>query len=120
MTETESDGVEHADDTDEAERGEVTDLGAVAGDAEPHAVVHESAPQTILLALDAGERVPFHEHPETTVHFHVLEGAATARVGDDRVEHELAGGELLRFDGGDGIEPVADRSARVLVTLVDE
>ncbi|MEZ3117249.1 cupin domain-containing protein [Halobaculum sp. MBLA0147] len=102
MTGTESDRVGHPDDTDDTERGEVTDLGAVAGDAEPHAVVHESAPQTVLLALDAGERVPFHEHPGTTVHFHVIEGAVTARVGDDRVEHELAAGELLRFDGGDG------------------
>lgn len=117
MTETESDGVERSDDT---ERVEVTDLEAVAEDADPHAVVHESAPRTVLLALDAGERVPFHEHPDTTVQFHVLDGAVTARVGEDRVEHELVAGELLRFDGGDGIEPVADRPARVLVTLVDE
>jgi mannose-6-phosphate isomerase-like protein (cupin superfamily) len=84
-------------------------------DAEPHAVVYERGPKTVRLSLDAGERMPEHDHPGRDVLFHVLDG--TIEVAIDGDAHELDAGDVLRFDGERTVAPEAVTDARALVVL---
>jgi quercetin dioxygenase-like cupin family protein len=83
----------------------------------PHANVFPGdEPRTIRLALEAGDGMEPHRHPDRTILFHVLEGAVELRLGGE--PHELAAGDLARFDGDQEIAPVATEDATALVVLV--
>lgn len=76
--------------------------------------VFDGEPQTIKLALDAGERIPPHRHPDRQIVLHLLEGRLRLTVGND--DHEVEAGELVRFDGNQDISPEAlEESTAVLV-----
>ncbi|TYL36465.1 cupin [Natronococcus pandeyae] len=76
--------------------------------------VFDGEPRTIKLALDAGERIPPHQHPDRQIVLHLLEGRLRLTVGDD--DHEVEAGELVRFDGDQEISPEAlEESTAVLV-----
>lgn len=84
----------------------------------PGAVAVSGPPRVVRLALDAGESVPPHDHPGTTVLLYVVEGAVDARL--DGEPHEVAAGELLRFPGERTVAPLAVQDAVALVFLVDD
>ena len=85
-------------------------------DGEPHADAFPGKePKTIRLSLEAGERVPEHEHPDRTVLFHALEGAIDVALdGDTR---RVEAGEILRFEGESTVRPTAVEDAVALVVL---
>jgi len=84
----------------------------------PHAIMFDGdEPRTIRLSLDAGERVPEHDHPDRTILIHVIEGALDFTLGGDT--HELTAGDVIRFDGDQGIAPEAREDTRALVVLAD-
>ena len=84
-------------------------------DATPHAEVFADSPRTVRLALEAGQSMAPHRHPGETVLFHVLDGELTLRL--DGVDHELAAGGLLRFDGDREVSPRAETDATALVVF---
>lgn len=82
----------------------------------PHANVFPGAePKTVRLSLEAGRRVPRHEHPDRQVVLHVLEGAVELAVGEWR--SELAAGHVVRFDGGRPVSVEALDDAEALLVL---
>ncbi|WP_280587432.1 DUF2249 domain-containing protein [Halorubrum sp. Boch-26] len=99
------------DDAARADRVRIAEL-----DGEPHADAFPGRePKSIRLSLEAGERVPEHEHPDRTVLFHVLEGAIDVALdGDPR---RVEAGEILRFEGESAIEPTAREDSVALVVL---
>lgn len=83
-------------------------------EAAPHARVFDGEPQTIRLALEEGETIAPHRHPDRQIVLHLLEGRLAVTVGDD--EYEVNAGELVRFDGNQDISPTAlEDSTAVLV-----
>jgi quercetin dioxygenase-like cupin family protein len=84
-------------------------------DARPHAVVFESAPRTVRLALDAGDGVATHTHPGKDVLLHVLEGEFEVALDDEQIT--VAAGEVIRFDGEREVAPAAVTDAQALVVL---
>lgn len=85
-------------------------------EGEPHAQVFPGAePTTIRLRLAGGEEVAAHSHPERKIVLHLLEGALELRVGDET--HELAAGDVARFDGDQEIAPRAVEDATALLVL---
>ncbi|MFB6303042.1 MAG: cupin domain-containing protein [Haloferacaceae archaeon] len=85
-------------------------------DARPHAdAFGPGGPRTVRLALDADEAVPEHTHPDRTVVVAVLEGELTLSI--DGEEHDLAAGDLARFDGRRSVAPRARTDATALVVL---
>lgn len=82
----------------------------------PHAVVFPDAePRTIRLALEAGESLAPHTHPDREIVFHVIDGTVELNVGDGT--HELSAGDVARFDGTRDISPRAIESATALLVL---
>lgn len=80
----------------------------------PHAQVFEGEPKTIRLALDSGERITAHRHPDRQIVLHLLEGRLEVTLGEN--VHELTAGELVRFEGDQDIAPAAlEDSTAVLV-----
>ena len=106
-----------------------TDGGAALGDdvehvrledleGRPGARALDGTPRVIRLALEAGESVPPHDHPGTTVVLHVVDGVLDARLDGESVE--VVAGELVRFDGDREVAPRAVEDATALVFLVDD
>lgn len=83
-------------------------------DARPHADAFDE-PRTVRLALDAGEAVPEHTHPDRTVVVAVLDGTLALSLDGD--EHDLSAGDLVRFDGRRRVAPRAKTDATALVVL---
>lgn len=81
----------------------------------PHADAFDGEPRTVRLALDAGESVPEHTHPDRNVVVAVLDGELTLRL--DGEDHDLTAGDLVRFDGRRRVEPEARTDATALVVL---
>jgi quercetin dioxygenase-like cupin family protein len=71
--------------------------------------------RAVHLSLSAGERVPPHEHPGERILLHVLEGEVALDLDDET--HDLAAGDVIRFDGDRQISPEAVTDARALVVL---
>lgn len=85
-------------------------------DATPHATVFPGVePKTVRLSLDAGERVPQHDHPDRQVIFHVLTGVVELTLGDSR--QELDTGHLVQFDGAQPISVEALENMQALIVL---
>jgi quercetin dioxygenase-like cupin family protein len=76
--------------------------------------VFEGEPQTMKLALEAGERVPPHQHPDRQIVFHLIEGRLRLTLGDGA--SDLEAGELVRFDGDQDVSLNAlERSTAIVV-----
>jgi len=84
-------------------------------DDSTHEEVFAARPRTVRLRLDAGERVPPHDHPGTAVLLLVLSGGLDVRL--DGEEYALDEGDVLRFDGERTIEPRARTATRALVVF---
>jgi len=72
----------------------------------------EGEPHTVRLALDAGESVPPHQHPDRDIVCHVLQGEIAMTLGEET--HHLEAGDLARFDGDQDISPTAESDALAL------
>jgi quercetin dioxygenase-like cupin family protein len=100
-----------AADADDVEVTALDDL-----DGTPHAAVFRSDdPRTVRLALDAGESVPEHRHPEASVVLYLLEGRMEVTV--DGEAYDLSAGDIVRFDGELAVSPRALEASRALVVL---
>ena len=75
----------------------------------------EGEPRTVRLALEAGDALASHRHPDRRIVFHVLEGEMAVTLSG--TEHRLEAGELLRFDGDQEIEPEALEDSVALLVL---
>jgi len=85
-------------------------------EGQPHANVFPDAePKTIRLALSAGEEVATHSHPGRDILLYLVEGTIELRLGDEM--HELASGDVARFDGDREISPRATSESTALIVL---
>jgi uncharacterized protein (DUF2249 family)/quercetin dioxygenase-like cupin family protein len=111
-----SDGDESSGDAAEGDATPVDRVRIADLDGEPHADAFPGKePKTIRLSLDAGDRVPGHQHPDRTVLFHVLAG--TVDVALDGDPHRVEAGAILRFEGESAVEPTAREDSTALVVL---
>ncbi|WP_135829798.1 cupin domain-containing protein [Halorussus halobius] len=74
-----------------------------------------SEPKTVRLALEAGEEVPAHRHPEREIVVYLVSGRLDVRV--DGESNVLEPGDLLRFDGRDEVSPKAEADSTALLVL---
>jgi|AntDeeMinimDraft_6_1070357.scaffolds.fasta_scaffold23182_2 quercetin dioxygenase-like cupin family protein len=86
-------------------------------DEDGRAALFEGEPRTVHLSLSAEDRVPAHDHRDREILFHVLDGEIALDL--DEETHDLAAGDLLRFDGDSQISPKAVTDARALVVLAN-
>jgi len=85
-------------------------------DAAPHAVAFPDAePRVVKLALDAGERVEPHTHPEREIVLSLRAGELDLDLDDET--HELSAGDVVRFDGRREVSPEAVTDAEALLVL---
>jgi len=85
-------------------------------EGEPHAnVFPEDEPKTIRLTLAAGEDVPSHDHPDREIVLYLVEGAVELQLGEET--HELAAGDIVRFDGDQEVSPRAVEDSTALIVL---
>jgi len=100
--------------TDDTPAVELADVDALT--EAPHAEVFEARdPRTVRLALDEGEEVPAHQHPDSMVVLYVLSGALELGLGDDT--YDLDAGDAVRFDGAQDVAPRAVANAEALVVF---
>lgn len=93
---------------------EITNLHDL--DAQPHAnVFPDREPKTIRLALDEGQTIPPHSHPEREIVFYLLEGDVELQLEDDT--YELTPNDIVRFDGDQDISPSAVSESVALLVL---
>jgi len=84
--------------------------------ATPHASPFPGEePKVVRLALDAGERVEPHRHPDRRIVCYLLSG--TMALDLDEETHELAAGDLIRFDGRREVAPRAIEDCEALLVL---
>lgn len=82
----------------------------------PHANAFPDAePKTVRLALDEGEAVPAHDHPDREIVLYLVEGRIELEVGGEI--HQVTGGEVVRFDGDQDISPRATADSTALIVL---
>lgn len=85
-------------------------------DGKPHAnVFPDVEPKTVRLVLPEGEEVAPHTHPGREIVLYLVDGAIELRLGDET--HELAAGDVARFDGDREISPRAVEDSTALVVL---
>jgi len=85
-------------------------------EASPHAnVFPEAEPKTVLLSLEAGERVASHTHPGRDVVLHLLDGAVELNLDDET--RALESGDVVRFEGEREISPAATEPSTALILL---
>lgn len=85
-------------------------------DGKPHANVFPDAePKTVRLVLREGEEVAPHTHPGREIVLYLADGAIELRLGDET--HELAAGDVARFDGEREISPRAVEDSTALIVL---
>jgi quercetin dioxygenase-like cupin family protein len=80
-------------------------------------VLFDGAPKTVRLALDAGDRVPPHQHPGTEIVCYVVEGEIEMGLGDETID--LVGGDAARFSGDQDISPRAREDSVALLVLAE-
>ncbi|MFB6219721.1 MAG: cupin domain-containing protein [Halobacteriaceae archaeon] len=83
-------------------------------DGTPHADVFER-PRTVRLALDADQRLPSHEHPDTNIVLYLVSGRLELTLGSDT--YTLGAGDLIRFGGNQEISPRAVEPSTALLVF---
>jgi len=95
---------------------EIVSIGDLEGT--PHANVFPDAePKTIRLTLDAGEKVPAHDHPDREIVLYLIEGAIELTLDDE--EYDLSAGDIVRFDGRREVSPRAIEPSVALIVLAE-
>jgi quercetin dioxygenase-like cupin family protein len=85
----------------------------------PHAQLFpESEPKTIRLALEEGERVEPHRHPDREIVFYVIDGTIELQLGSE--SHEMETGNIARFEGDQDISPLATQESTALIVLAHQ
>ncbi|MXR42251.1 cupin domain-containing protein [Halobaculum sp. WSA2] len=85
-------------------------------EGEPHAnAFPDDEPKTIRLTLAEGESVPSHTHPGRDIVFYLIEGAIELQL--DEETHEVAAGDIARFEGEREISPRALEDSVALIVL---
>lgn len=85
-------------------------------DATPHAdLFPRSPPRTVRLSLDAGEGVPEHRHPGTSIVLHLLDGELEVTIGGD--EYALEPDDVVRFSGDQDVSPRAVEDSTALLVF---
>jgi len=84
--------------------------------AAPHARPFEAGEPTVIrLALDAGDRVDPHTHPERQIVLYLREGRIELDL--DEETHSLEAGDVIRFDGMREVSPHALEDSEALLVL---
>jgi len=86
-------------------------------DGDGRGVLFEGAPKTVRLALEEGDHVPAHRHPDTAIVCYVIEGRLDVTLGDETVE--LVAGDAARFSGDQDISPAAQEDSVALLVLAE-
>ncbi|WP_123533474.1 cupin domain-containing protein [Halosimplex salinum] len=86
-------------------------------DGDGRGVLFEGAPKTVRLALEAGDRVPPHQHPDEEIVCYVIEGELEMELGEET--HELVAGDAARFSGDQDISPTAREDSVALLVLAE-
>jgi quercetin dioxygenase-like cupin family protein len=87
-------------------------------DGAPHARPFDAGePMVIQLALDAGERVDPHTHPDRQIVLTVRSGAIELDLDDDT--YDLSAGDVIRFDGRREVSPYAVEDSEALIVLAE-
>jgi len=95
-----------------------TERAALADiDEAGRSVLFEGEPKTVRLTLEAGERVPAHQHPGREIVCHVTSGRIEMTLGEET--HTLEEGEIARFDGDQDISPAADVDSAAVLVLAE-
>lgn len=82
----------------------------------PHARPFEAGePAVVRLALEAGEQVDPHTHPDSRIVFYVRSGEIELTLGEEM--RTLVAGDVLRFDGRTEVSPRAVRDSEALIVL---
>lgn len=85
-------------------------------EATPHANPFPGGePKTVRLALDAGEHVAPHRHPDRQIVCYLVSGRLALELDDE--EYELQAGDVARFDGEREIAPRAIEDSEALLVL---
>lgn len=85
-------------------------------DGAPHARPFAAGEPTVIrLALDAGEQVDSHTHPEREIVLYVRSGAL--EIDLDEETYAAAAGDVLRFDGRREVSPYAVEDSEALIVL---
>ncbi|WP_247009533.1 cupin domain-containing protein [Halorientalis litorea] len=77
----------------------------------------DGEPDVVRLALDAGESIPSHTHPERRIVFHLLSSTLALTVDDET--HHLDAGDIVRFDGRSAVSPDAIEDSEALLVLAE-
>ncbi|MFC7139126.1 cupin domain-containing protein [Halosimplex aquaticum] len=101
--------------TDGAQETECVHLPDLEGDG--RGVLFEGEPKTVRLALDAGDRVPPHQHPDRDIVCYVVDGELEMTLGDETVD--LVSGDAARFSGDQDISPEAREDSVALLVLAE-
>jgi len=80
-------------------------------------ILFEGAPKTVRLALEAGDRVPPHQHPDREVVCYVIDGELEIDLGEET--HDLVAGDAARFSGDQDISPKAREDSVALLVLAE-
>lgn len=84
----------------------------------PHARPFDAGePNVIRLALEAGERVPTHTHPERQIVLFLRTGHLEVDLDDET--HTLEAGDIVRFDGRSEVSPHALEDSEALLVLAE-
>jgi quercetin dioxygenase-like cupin family protein len=75
----------------------------------------EGEPHTVRLALDAGEEIPPHQHPDRDIVLYLCSGKLDLHLGTETVD--VAAGDAVRFDGNQDISPRAREDSVALLVL---
>ncbi|WP_121823412.1 cupin domain-containing protein [Halostella salina] len=82
----------------------------------PHAeVFSEQQPRTVRLALDAGESVPGHHHPDHDIVLYGIAGEIELTLDDET--YAVSSGDAVQFSGEREISPAAVEDAEALVVF---
>jgi quercetin dioxygenase-like cupin family protein len=85
-------------------------------DGMPHARPFGAGEPTVIrLALDAGEGVDPHTHPEREIVLSVRSGELEIDLDDET--YEATAGDVLRFDGRREVSPYAVEDSEALIVL---
>lgn len=88
-------------------------------ETEPHAEVFEhQRPRTVRLQLEADQRIPPHQHPETDIVLFLVAGRIELTLDTD--EFELEANDVIRFSGDQSISPYAIETSTALLVFAPQ